>query len=72
MSSRYILKFPSPPLFNELIHDFTKEILRNQPDDILEFGALYFKCLQEGVFLDYLKKDKAFRVILRISYLRSQ
>jgi len=58
MSSRYIQRFPSPNLFNEIIHDFTKEVLRNQPDDIVEFGALYFKCLQEGVLLDYPKKGQ--------------
>ncbi len=53
MASKYIQKYPIPEGFPEILHDLDKEILRNQPDDILEFSALYFKCLQEGVVLDY-------------------
>jgi hypothetical protein len=58
MASKYIQKFPVPEGFPEILHDLSKEILRNQPTDIIEFSALYFKCLQEGLVLDYKKKGK--------------
>ncbi len=58
MASKYIQKFPVPEGFSEILHDLTKEILRNQPDDIIEFSVQYFKCLQEGLVLDYQKKGK--------------
>jgi hypothetical protein len=58
MASKYIQKFPIPDGFPEIIHDLSKEILRNQPEDIVEFCALYFKCLQEGIVLDYSKRGK--------------
>lgn len=53
MASKYIQKFPTPDGFPEILSDLAKEVLRNQPADILEFCALYFKCLQEGTVLDY-------------------
>jgi hypothetical protein len=58
MASKYIQKFPIPDGFPEILHDLSKEILRNQPEDIVEFCALYFKCMQEGAVLDYSKKGK--------------
>lgn len=58
MASKYIQKFPVPEGFPEVLHDLAKEILRNQPDDIIEFSALYFKCLQENIVLDYPKKGR--------------
>jgi len=56
MASKYIQKFPIPNNFPETLNDLAREILRNQPQDIIEFSALYFKCLQEGTVLDYNKK----------------
>ena len=56
MASKYIQKFPIPDHFSEILSDLTREILRNQPQDIIDFSAQYFKCLQEGVVLDYDKK----------------
>ena len=58
MASKYIQKFPVPQNFPEILHDLSKEILRNQPEDIIEFCALYFKCAQEGLVLDYHRKGK--------------
>lgn len=58
MASKYIQKFPVPETFPEILHDLAKEILRNQPADILDFSALYFKCLQEGTVLDYANKGQ--------------
>ncbi len=59
MASKYIQKFPIPDGFPEILHDLSKEILRYQPENIVEFCALYFKCLQEGKELDYQKKGKS-------------
>ena len=56
MSSKYIKKYDIPPGFQDLLSEFTKEILRNQPKDIIDFGIEYFKCLQQGLILDYAHK----------------
>ena len=56
MSSKYIKKYTIPPGFQDLLSEFTKEILRNQPEDIVDFGVEYFKCLQQGLILDYAQK----------------
>lgn len=58
MASKYIQKFPIPQDFPNILHDLAKEVLRYQPEDIIEFSALYFKCLQEGKELDYNKKGQ--------------
>ena len=56
MSSKYLKKYAIPPGFQDLLSEFTKEILRNQPKDIIDFGVEYFKCLQQGLILDYAHK----------------
>ena len=53
MSSKYIKKHTIPDGFPEILTEFTKEILRNQPLDLIDFGCEYFKCLEEGLILDY-------------------
>eukprot|EP00899_Mesostigma_viride_P008461 jgi/Mesvir1/17616/Mv08842-RA.1 len=50
MSSRYQKQFPIPEGFPTLLKDFAREILRNQPRNIYEFGATYFA--------DLLKKSQ--------------
>ena len=50
--------FPVPKDFSEVLSDLTKEILKAQPQDILEFSALYFKSIQEGKTLNYSGKGK--------------
>ena len=47
-----------PEGFNELLETFTAEILRNQPLDIVDFSVEYFKCLHEGLVLDYPQKGQ--------------
>ena len=47
MASKYLQKYPIPGDFPQLLHDFTKEVLRDQPDDIYEYGYQYFKALEE-------------------------
>ena len=58
MSSKYIKKYAIPTGFQDLLSEFTKEILRNQPKDIIDFGIEYFKCLQQGLILDYAQKGE--------------
>ena len=53
MSSKYIKKYSIPPGFQSLLSEFTKQILRNQPKDIVDFAVEYFRCLQQGLILDY-------------------
>jgi len=42
MSSRYQKIFSIPPGFPALLKNFSREILRQQPDNIYEFGSQYF------------------------------
>ena len=58
MSSKYIKKYAIPVGFQDLLSESTKEILRNQPKDIIDFGIEYFKCLQQGLILDYAQKGE--------------
>jgi hypothetical protein len=46
MASRYLKKFPIPIAFPELFYNFAKEILRDQPGDLIEYGYLYFKAME--------------------------
>ena len=45
MASKFIAKYPVPEEFPDILHDFAREVLRDQPDDIYEYGAEYFKAL---------------------------
>lgn len=47
MSARYQKTFTIPEGFPQLLKAFTREILRNQPDNIYEYGAKYFEDLIE-------------------------
>ena len=47
MASKYLQHYACPDGFEELLHDYIKEVLRNQPLDLIEFSALFFKCVQE-------------------------
>jgi len=42
MASKYLQKYPVPENFYEILHDFTREVLRAQPEDILEYAYNYF------------------------------
>ena len=37
----------------EIIHCFTREIIRNKPKDILDFSIKYFYCLEKGIPFSY-------------------
>jgi hypothetical protein len=47
MASKYLQKMPIPQEFPDLLHDFAREILKDQPEDIYAYGAAYFKALEE-------------------------
>jgi hypothetical protein len=47
MASKYIQKFPIPGQFPDVLHDFVREVLRDQPENIYEYGAAYFTALDE-------------------------
>ena len=50
MASKYIQKFPIPGQFPDILHDFAREVLRDQPENIYEYGAAYFTALDEVSF----------------------
>ena len=58
MASKYIQKYPIPGEFPEMLHDFAREIIRDQPDNIFEYGAAYFAAMEEGVEFSYDKVGK--------------
>jgi hypothetical protein len=43
MASKYRTKHTIPPGFPDILKDFVREILREQPDNIYRFGAEYFQ-----------------------------
>ena len=47
MASKYRKKFEMPDGFYKILEDYTREVLRDQPLDILEYSYLYFKHLDE-------------------------
>merc|ERR1711957_813867 len=59
MASKYIQKFPIPGQFPDILHDFVREVLRDQPENIYEYGAAYFTALDEGVDFQYEQLGKA-------------
>ena len=46
MASKYLQKFPIPGKFPEMLHDFAREVLREQPDDVYNFGYQFFKAME--------------------------
>jgi len=60
MASKYRKKFALPEEFYPILEAYTREVLRDQPVDILEFSYLYFKSLEEGTLdqFDYPKKGE--------------
>ena len=47
MASKYRKKFSMPETFYPILEDYSREILRDQPLDLLEYSYLYFKHLEE-------------------------
>jgi hypothetical protein len=47
MASKYLQKYPIPDAFPDILEDFAKEVLRDQPDNINEYSYFYFKAKEE-------------------------
>ncbi len=47
MASKYLQKYPVPQSFPDVLHDFAREILRDQPENLHEYGYQYFKAIEE-------------------------
>ena len=47
MASKFLPKYPVPEDFPDILHDFAREVLRDQPENIYEYGAQYFKAIYE-------------------------
>ena len=47
MTSKYRKKCQLPDGFYQVLEDYSREVLRDQPQDILEFSYLYFKAIEE-------------------------
>lgn len=56
MATKYQQKFPIPEKFYEIIHDFAREVLRDQPEDILEYAAQYFESMRDGTQFQFDSK----------------
>lgn len=56
MASKYLQKFPIPAGFQEVLSDFTREVLRDQPSNIIEYAAHYFEMLEKGKKLEFNSK----------------
>ena len=55
MSSKFSNKYPIPEKFPEILHDFSREVLRYMPKDILDFSVQYFYSLETGTPLNYIE-----------------
>ena len=62
MTSKLLNKFPIPENFPDILHDFAKEVVREQPKDILDFAVEYFKALESGTPLDYGHKHEKLNI----------
>lgn len=56
MASKYLQSYPIPSDFAEILSNFAREVLRDQPEDIIEYGAQYFEALQAGKKWQYESK----------------
>ena len=55
MSSKFSNKYPIPEKFPEILHDFSREVLRYMPKDILDFAIQYFYSLETSSALNYIE-----------------
>lgn len=52
MTSKFSNKFLIPNEFPKILHDYAKEVIRNQPKDILDFSFQYFYLLEQKLSLN--------------------
>ena len=53
---KYYSRYAVPDGFRDVMMDLVKEILRDQPEDIVKYCAEYFKAKEEGKELEYKTK----------------
>lgn len=53
MASKYLQKFPVPQGFADILHDYCREVLRDQPQDILDYSFNYFDAICKGESYKY-------------------
>ena len=61
MASKYLKKFPVPKNFETILYDFAKEVLRNKPKDIIDFGIEYFKALESNPKYNFENKEEVYQ-----------
>ena len=49
-ASDYLRKYGIPEGFEDLLEHFVVEVLRDQPEDMVDFGVNYFGCLNDVSF----------------------
>ena len=54
MTSKFSNKFLIPEKFPEILHDYSREVIRYMPKDILDFSIQYFYYLEKGLPLNYI------------------
>ena len=47
MASKYRKKYTLPDGFYQVLENYSREVLRDQPMDIAEYSYLYFKAIEE-------------------------
>ena len=70
MALKYKKIFKVPDGFEDILNDFAKEILRNKPNDILDFGIWYFQGLENNQ--DPTKMDYPFKGTNLPEHFKSQ
>jgi hypothetical protein len=50
MDSKYLQKISNTTRIPDILHDFGRDILRDQPEDILHYGVSFFTALEKVNF----------------------
>ena len=68
MASKYRKKFELPDGFYEILEGYTREVLRDQPLDIIEFSYLYFKAIEDvsGNKQKFLGREVSFFIVMSV------
>ena len=77
MASKYLQKYPVPAGFQEILSDFTREVLRDQPSNVIEYAAKYFEMMEKGEKFEFdskhnvRKDDKRYELAYNPKYISS-
>ena len=55
-------KYPIPEGFPEILEDFARELLRDQPINVHEYGFLYFKAIETVSSLTFIASGHPFQL----------